>query len=124
MSYANGISALYQFPAIDLATTSEMWIKGPSGAEGRLIGVSSVITVTTTTANVVVTVGTQADPDAYCAVHTIPFDVAEVSQNGFTRGADERIPADTLISVIQDGGADAGDGDLFILIEWYGGNAS
>lgn len=123
MSYANGISALYQFRGATFDTAFEGFIYGPAGAEGRLISISTVITIDTTGATSLVSVGIQADADAF-GTHVVPIGVAEVSQNAMTRGVTETIPADTVVTVQQDGGATAGDGDILVLIEWFGGDAS
>jgi len=124
MSYGNGISALYRFPAAAIDTAAAVGtILGPKGASGRLISVSSVITVLTTVAATVISVGTGADPNAY-ADHTIPIGAAGISQNAYTKGVVNEIPADTEVEVTSDLGATAGDADILVLIEWYGGDAS
>jgi hypothetical protein len=124
MSYGNGISALYRFPAAAIASAGVFGrIKGPAGAEGRLISVSSVISTTTTVAASVVSVGNSGDPNAY-ADHTVPVAAANTGQNAFTRGVDTRIDADDDVEVSSDGGSTAGAADVLVLIEWYGGDAS
>ena len=124
MSYGNGISALYRFPAAAIDTVAAVGtILGPAGATGRLISVSSVITVLTTVAVTVVSVGTGGDPNAY-ADHTVPIGAAGISQNAITRGVTDEIPADSEVEVTSNLGATAGDADILVLIEWYGGAAS
>ena len=123
MSYGNGISALYRFAAVTFDTAFEVFIRGPNGAEGRLISVTSVVTVQTTGSDTTIEVGNQSDADAY-ATQTVAAAAVETSVAAFTRGADNRIPADTLVTIAGDGGNTAGDGDVCVLIEWYGGDAS
>lgn len=125
MSYGNGISALYRFPAAALGSAAVVGrIKGPAGAEGRLISVASVITTTTTGGTApVVSVGNSGDPNAY-GDHTIPLAAANTGQNALVRGVDNRIDADDDVEVSSDGGPTSGAADLLVLIEWYGGDAS
>ena len=124
MSYGNGISALYRFPAAAINGAGIFGrIKGPAGAEGRLISVSSVITTTTTVGPAVVSVGNSGDANAY-ADHTIPVAAAPTAQNAMVRGVANRIAADDDVEVSSDGGATVGVADVLVLIEWYGGDAS
>ena len=123
MSYGNGMACLYKFNDVTFDTAFEEFIKGPAGAEGRVLSISSVIKIDTTGDVTLIEVGTQADPDAY-AEHTVPIGVAEISQNAMVRQAVDVIPADSLVTVAGDAGATAGDGDLCVLIYWYGGDAS
>ncbi len=118
MSYSNGFTAAYRFPAIDMAASFLAFIKGPAGMCGRLVGVGSTITVDTTSTVTIYEVGSSADPNAY-GTHTVPVGVAEVSQNALVRGVDETIPADGQVEVAGDGGAAAGDGDVIVYIEWF-----
>ena len=118
MSYSNGHTIGHYFPGVTFDTAFEKFIKGPAGMEGRLIGISSVITIDTTVAVTLIEVGTQADADAY-GEHTVPIGVAEISQSVMARQAVKRIPADSLVTVAGNGGATAGDGDLTVYIEWY-----
>ena len=116
--------ALYRFPAAAIDTAPAVGeIKGPKGATGRLISVASVITVLTTVAVTVISVGNSGDPNAY-ADHTVPIGAAGINTNLFTRGVVEEIAADTDIEVTSNNGATAGDADILVLIEWYGGDAS
>jgi len=124
MSYGNGISALYRFPAAAIDTVAAVGeIKGPRGATGRLISVASVITVLTTVAVTVISVGNSGDANAY-GDHTVPIGAAGINTNLFTRGVSDEIAADTDIEVVSNVGATAGDADILVLIEWYGGDAS
>ena len=117
MSYSNGFVAVYTFPDFTFDTADEVFIKGPAGMDGRLVSVSTTITVATTVAVTLITVGSQADGDAY-GTHTVPIGVAEVSQNVLVRGVTDRIPADGLVTVNGNGGATAGDGNIHVMIEW------
>ncbi len=118
MSYSNGFTAAYRFPAIDMAASFLAFIKGPAGMCGRLVGVGSTITVDTTTNPTVFDIGSSTDPNAY-GTHSVPVGVAEVNQNALTRGVLETIPADAQVEVAGDGGAAAGDGDVIVYIEWF-----
>ena len=117
MSYSNGFVAVYTFPDFTFDTGLEVFIKGPPGLEGRLVSVATVITTATTSTVTLIEVGSQTDPNAY-GTHTVPVGIAEVSQNVLVRGVDERIPADGLVTVVGNGGAAAGDGDIHVMIEW------
>ncbi len=118
MSYSNGFTALYRFADFTFDTGDEVFLTGPAGLLGRLIDISTVITTATTDTVTIIDVGTQGNDDAY-GVHTVPIGAAEVITNGFVRGVDDVIAADSVVTVLGNGGATAGDGDILILIEWY-----
>ena len=118
MSYDNPIHATYRLPAAAVDTDAAVaTIVGPSGKAGRLIGVTSTITVDVTVAAAVVNLG-NADNDARYGVHSVPVGAAGVTTNGFTRGATALIPADTDLVVSCTGSATAGDADLYVHVEW------
>lgn len=119
MSYDQGIHATYRFPAAAVDTDAAIGtIVGPAGKKGRLIGVSSVITVEVTGAAAVINVG-NADNDGRYGVHNVPIGAAGVTTNGFTRGATEYIAADSDVVVSSTGSATAGDGDILVHIVWF-----
>jgi hypothetical protein len=119
MSYDQGIHASYRFPAAAVDTDAAIGtIVGPSGKKGRVVGVTSTITVEVTIAAAVINVG-NADNDARYAVHNVPVGAAGVTTNGFTRGSSEYIPADTDLVVSATGSATAGDADIIVHVVWF-----
>ena len=124
MSYSNGISALYRFPAATLTSAAVVGrIEGPDGAEGRLISVTTVVTTGVTVAAASVEIGLTGDTDQFGSV-SVPISSAGARTSAFTRGTDNRIDVGDEVEVYTDGGATAGAADICVLIEWYGGDAS
>jgi len=119
MSYDAPIHATYRFASATFDTASTVGtIVGPAGKKGRILGVSSVVTVATTVAASTVQIGDGTDDDEY-ATHTVPIGTAGTTTNGFTQGDDEYIPADTDVVVKTGGEATAGDGDIIVHIAWF-----
>ena len=120
MSYSEGyISAAYhaENAAVDTAGTY-LNFTGPPGKTGRLVDVSVGVTVDVTVAAANLTIGSIADPNSHADV-VIPISSAGATGRTLTRGVDDIIPADTLIKVIGDGGATAGDASITVHVVWY-----
>ena len=72
MSYSDPIYTTYRFPAATLSSAAIVGrFVGPSGKEGRLIDIATVITTATTVASCTVDVGLTADVDAFGTL-TVP----------------------------------------------------
>lgn len=124
MSYGNGISALYRFPAVNLGTGATLRIAGPNGAEGRLISITSVVTTVHVGTATGIQVGNAADPDRYATASIASAAPLNTMTRAFTRGVDTRIDADDDVEIVVDSAATSGAADILALIEWYGGDAS
>jgi len=111
---------VYQFPAAKIDTVSTLGrIVGPEGKRGRLIGISSVLTVATTSGATEIRLGLSSDPDKYGiqsiavgAIGTVTTDITDYT-------ASVLIPADTEIELSSDNGAVVGDADIFVYINWF-----
>jgi hypothetical protein len=124
MSYGNGISALYRFPAVNLGAGDTLSIPGPSGAEGRLISITSVVTTVHVGTLTTMTLGQTADPNAYATATIASAAPLDTFTRAFTRGVDDIIVADDDVELVVDSAATSGAADICVLIEWYGGDAS
>jgi len=119
MSYSDAISATYRFPAVSVTGAATLArIVGPAGKEGRLVGLSHVVTTGVTVAASNLIVGSAGDTDAY-ATAAVPIAAANAVGVTFTRGVETIIPADTAVLVGSAGGATAGAVDALVSIEWY-----
>jgi hypothetical protein len=119
MSYSNPETAVYRFPAAVLTSAAVVGrIVGPEGRKGRVVDISHVVTTGVTVAAASVTVGSNADPDAY-ATGSVPVSSVNSVGNGATKVQNHEIPADSLVEIATDGGATAGAADLLVMINWY-----
>ncbi len=125
MSYSNARSAAYHFNAQAVGSAATLKIAGPAGAEGRLIGISAIVTTVLAGAGAaVISVGNSGDADAQGTL-TIPAAAAVDSvHNTVVRGVDNRIDADSGVEIDIDGGPTSGNASITVLIDWYGGDAS
>lgn len=124
MSYGNGISALYRFPAVNLGAGAALEIPGPLGAEGRVISVTSVVTTVAVGAASAITLGNAGDANAYADAAVAAAAADGTFTRAWTRGVDETIDADDDVLLVVDAAATSGAADICVLIEWYGGDAS
>ena len=120
----------YQFlnAAVDTGTILARLI-GPLGKVGRVRGMEFVIINATTTAATLITCGVNGA--TLPAAMTIPVGIAFVSgamsaAQLLAAGAEEvagvndvLLTADTVIEITTDQGADAGDADLTIAVDWF-----
>ncbi len=120
----------YQFlsAAVDTGTILARLI-GPVGKVGRVRGMEFVIINATTTAATLITCGENGA--TLPAAMTIPVGIAAIS--GAMSAAqidaagapvvagvnDVELPADTVIEITTDQGADAGDADITVTIDWF-----
>ena len=132
MSYSNGIQTTYftLAAAIDTAAVTSSWpsLDSPNGVglTGRITGMSVYCTVQLTGAGPsILSIGDGTDANAYGtisvadtaagaqAVLTYVDGPATDATNGLSR-----IPVDSIIVITSDGGHTAGDGDIYLTIEW------
>jgi len=129
-SYHNAETRTYQFldAAIDAGAVFGRF-GGPAGKTGRVRGIEWMLTNSTTTAVteiivgvngatepaiVIIPVGSQFDVGAMTTAQLLAAGAVEVSGVN-----DVLLTADTLIEVESDGGADAGDADITITVDWF-----
>jgi len=132
MSYSNGIQTTYiaAGAAIDTAAVIGRFpaLEHPEngGLTGRIVGVMVQCTVQLTGAGPsVISIGDGSDANKFGTIS-----VADTAANAravvtFTDGetvdstnGSNRIPADTVITLTSDGGHTAGDGDVYLVVEW------
>ena len=119
MSYSDGFTAAYSFPAATLSSATIIGrIYPPAGKSGRLLDVQTVVTTGVTDAANTVDVGSTGVVDAY-GTHTTPISSANAGANGITRGVTDAMPEDTVIEVSTNGECTAGAGDVVVWINWY-----
>lgn len=121
MSYSSPMTCTYRFSAATLSSTDTVGrLIGPSGKSGRLEDVAVLVTTGVTVAATTVTVGTEADPDAY-GVLTVPISSANAGSNGVvtTAATTDVLPADTVVAIAAGGECSAGAGDILVTISWY-----
>lgn len=120
MSYSNPTTITYSFPAAAVDTDAVIgYLAGPSGMKGHVAAVITVVTVEVTVAAAVLTLGVSGDLDAYVSAASVAIGAAGTVSNTFTRGATVEIPADTAVILESGGEATAGDGNVFVVIDWY-----
>jgi len=121
MSYHDPIHATYTLKAASLASAATLLsVSGPAGKKGRLVGITGVVTTGVTDAAATVSVGTDADSDAYGSL-SVPVGAAGSSANdALVKPADDNlIPEDSVVEIAADGAATAGAADLAIHIAWF-----
>ncbi len=119
MSYSETNPHTYRFPAATISTAATVGrLIGPAGKSGRLIDVAFVVTTGVTVAAGTVTVGTEADVDAYGSL-TVPISAANSGTNGVTLTSTVVLPANTVVAIAAGGECTAGAGDILVTIDWY-----
>ena len=120
----------YQFlnAAVDTGTILGR-LRGPAGKVGRVRGMEYIIINDTTTAVSVITCGVNGA--TLPAAMTIPVAVADlggamtaaqITAAGAIEVAgvnDVELTADTVVDITTDQGADAGDADITVTIDWF-----
>lgn len=93
---------------------------GPKGMQGRLVSITFVATVATTVAITKLSVGTVGDTDLY-GINNVPIAaIAAVSNTTSVLTTDANpMPADTAVALATDGGSTAGDGNVYVVIDWF-----
>ncbi len=125
MSYSNGQQVTYVVSgaAID---TAAIFGRFPSlehpengGLTGRIVGFNVLCTVQLTGgAPSVISIGDGSDADAYGTI-TVPDTAANARAAAtYAAGVLSRIPADSVIVLTSSGGHTAGDGDVYLMVEW------
>lgn len=131
MSYSNGIQTTY-FTLAAALDTSAVFGTYPSlenakggGLTGRITGFAVYCTAELTTTDTLISIGDGTDPNAYGVITVPPTATAAVALVTFVDGPDtdstnglSRIPVDSKIVLTSNGGAAAGDGDVYLTIEW------
>lgn len=121
MSYSDPITCTYRFAAATLSSAATVArLQGPAGKSGRLIDMVVVTTTATTAASTALSIGTEADTDAY-GVLTVPVTAIKLGVSGVvdTAATTTILPADTVVAIATDGGCTAGAGDISVTISWY-----
>jgi len=132
MSYSNGIQTTYftLAAAIDTAAVTSTWPSLESaqggGLTGRITGCAVLCTVQLTGAGPsVLSIGDGTDANAYGTISVPDTAAGALAAITYTDGPTvdstnglSRIPADSLIVVTSDGGHTAGDGDIYLTVEW------
>ena len=111
----------YSFMAAAIDTAAIFGrIQGPAGRIGRLIGVEWHLTAEATTNATVITF------DHAVALTVLPqtsIAAAAINLGGSATEAElllgDEFLADTIIECTSNGGADAGDADVHVTIQWY-----
>lgn len=122
MSYSNPTTITYRLPAATLSTAATIGrFIGPSGLQGSLVDICSVVTTAVTVAANTVTVGTAGDPNAYGTL-TVAISSANAVQNGatlVTTAGANLLAADTLHVINTGGECTAGAGDILVTVDWF-----
>lgn len=121
MAYHDPVYATYTIPTADLTSEATLLsVVGPAGKQGRLVGITGVVTTGVTVAASTVTVGTAGDGGAYGTL-TVPVSSAgEVANDPAVTAVDDNLmPADTAVVIATGGEATAGAADLAVHIAWY-----
>jgi len=119
MSYSNPTTATYRFPAATLSAAAIVGrIVGPTGLQGRLVDVASVVTTGVTVLPVTVNVGTTGAA-ASAGTATIPVSAINAVSNGAVGVVGHVLAADTVVEVSSGGECTAGAADLLVTIDWF-----
>ena len=125
MSYSDPITCTYRFPAVSVTSAAALGrLIGPKGKTGRIVDIGYVVTTGVTVAASSLTVGTEADGDAYATL-AVPIASANAVGNGATlitsgtTGEKVLLPADSVVVVGSAGGATAGAVDAIVTIDWF-----
>ena len=125
MSYDNALTITYKFPAAAVDTAAVMGrLRGPDGLKGRIRSMDYVMVAATTVAVSNLIVGIAADTDKF-ASSVVPITAINGGASDVTLAADAAtgekaiIDADADVIITSDGGATAGDCDIYITIDWF-----
>lgn len=122
ITYDQPLRMTYQIAAaaIDTLSANLLSIAGPKGLQGRLEAVVAVNTTAVTAAASAVEIGDGTTTDLYGSL-SVPISSANVVANtAVVSTLDETlIPADSRVVISTDGGATAGDANLFVTIAWF-----
>lgn len=125
MSYSNGQQTTFVAAAAAIDTAAVIGtfptIEHPEngGLTGRIIGLMVLCTVQLTGAGPsVISIGDGTDADAYGTFSIADTAAGARAEVTYTPGVASRIPADGIIVLTSDGGHTAGDGDVYLMVEW------
>ena len=97
--------------------------RGPPGLRGKVVSLQGTITTSVTTAAAPITLGSDADADAYLTstvpVGTAPLGFAATAAQIEAGGAVDEIPADTDVLITAGGSAGAGAATVEVTVAWY-----
>lgn len=125
MSYSDGIETTHVVTVTTSGTTAAGNIVGPNGATGRITGMTARATTAFTVADALLTAQVKGGGDSYGrlplpfggAIDDVysDFDVDDVSDSPLDVG---RIPADTVVELVSDGGHTAGAAEVTVTVRW------
>jgi len=123
MSYSNPNRLSYTFGEEDIADAARaLSVRGPTGKDGRLVGVSISATETfnAVTLPAHLLIGTAADTDAYADITIGPLAATDSMFSGYL-DRNVTIPKDTQIEITEvanTGGTPAGKAYFTVTIDW------
>lgn len=128
--YDNGDVRTYKFAAAALETSAIIGrFLGPLGKRGRVRGIEVQLTVATTDTATILSVGVNgATAPASISIPVLAINLGHVATAAelALAGADEVagvndviLTADTQVEVDTNGGCTAGDGDVYVTVEWF-----
>lgn len=119
-TYDEPIYVTYTIDTATLSAAAELGrFVGPAGKQGRVVGLSCVVTTDTTVAATTVTVNDAANTIVAGSL-SVPVGVAGTVANTLTGVTDDTlIPADTVVTVDTDGGATAGAGTIQLVMAYF-----
>jgi len=123
MSYHDPVYTTHTLAAATLSSAADLlMVTGPRGHQGRLVGISAVVTTSTTVAATELRVGDAADADQYgiISVPVATAGAAAVYNEATIYDVDTNLmPADTTVIIATDGGCTAGAADVSVIIAWF-----
>ncbi len=106
--------------AVDTLSANLLSIAGPEGMQGRLESIVAVNTTEVTVAASAVEIGDGSTTDLFGSLSIPASAVNAVANTAVISTVDAAlIPADSRVVISTDGGATAGDANLFVTIAWF-----
>ena len=121
ITYDQPLRVSYQINGASVASEGDLLkIAGPSGLEGRLTSISTVVTTGVTTSDSDIDVGDGTTGDKYGSL-VVPVSANNAIANKPTirTGDSIPIPADSLVVISTDGAAAAGAVNVVVVIDWF-----
>ena len=106
--------------AIDTLSANLQSVAGPKGLQGRLESIVAVNTAGVTVAASAIEIGDGTTTDLYGSL-SVPVSAVNLVANTTVVSTIDGalIPADSRVVISTDGGATAGDANLFVTIAWF-----
>ena len=127
-NYDAPIHSTYTLKAATVSAAATLLsVVGPAGKQGHLVGMSAVVTTSTTVAATALSVGITGTLGKYGSL-SVPIATAGPAAaynamtsltTGATNGSAVLIAADTAILLSSDGGSTAGAADITVTIAWF-----